>query len=99
MRSKIAFALFALLAVGTVAVRSASNAPAPAVPAPAVSPPVAIVEERAQLAAQCELHHQGALVRVYPDPKYPDSFQMTTLQCQHGFLVESWDAATLQRSH
>lgn len=95
MRSKIVFALFAFVAVGTVAVRSAS----PAAPAPVASPPTFIVEEHNQLAAQCTLHHKGALVRVYPDPQYPDSFQMTTIQCQHGFLVDSWQDATLQRSH
>ncbi|MHB8704618.1 MAG: hypothetical protein ACYC8W_10885 [Candidatus Tyrphobacter sp.] len=99
MRSKIVFALFALVALGIAAGRSAPNTAPPPAPAPrATANPLvqAINEERVQLAAQCPAHHRGTFIRAYPDPKYPDSFQMTTIQCSGGFLVEAWQTATLR---
>jgi hypothetical protein len=98
MRSHMVFALIALFSLGLAAARSAPS-PSPSVPGRVNPLVVAISEERAQLVAECASKHLGSLVRAYPNPKYPDSFQMTAIECEHGFLVESWDAARLQRSH
>lgn len=101
MGSKVLYALVASLSLLVVFAKGATP-PAPSSPAapaarPAAVSPLqqAINEERAQLASQCAAHGLGAFVRPYPDPQYPDSFQMTTIQCRNGFLVESWSPARL----